>query len=47
MARNEKFNRETYAGRDKKEAERVVKQYEDQYGIKRTESEYVNGQRVK
>lgn len=44
---DEKFNRETYAGRDKKEAERVVKQYEDQYGIKRTETEYVNGQRVK
>ena len=44
---NERLNRETYAGTDRNEAERVVKSYEDKYGIKRTESEYVNGTKVK
>lgn len=44
---DEKLNRETYAGSDRNKAESVVKSYEDQYKIKRTESEYVNGTRTK
>ena len=49
---NEKFEtpsgkgRETYAGRDKQEAENIVRAYEDRFGIKRTETEYVNGVRT-
>ena len=44
---NEKYNRETYAGTDKQKAENIASTYENRYGIKRTESEYVNGVRTK
>ena len=44
---NEALNRETYAGKDKQEAENIVRSYEDRFGIKRTETEYVNGVRTK
>ena len=43
---NEKYNRETYAGTDKQKAENTASEYENRYGIKRTESEYVNGVRT-
>ncbi len=44
---NETYNKETYTGTDKQKAEKIASEYENRYGIKRTESEYVNGVRTK
>ena len=38
---------ETYAGKNRQDAIDTVEKYENRYGIKRTESEYVNGVRTK